>query len=254
MSFDLSIIYYTSNWLDEKNPYFLKNCQNQLLKVIGDMPLVYVGQKSYVSKLKMRSGINIAFLDMGRSHLNIYRQMLAGVKAAKTKYVAMAEDDILYSYSHFHSSQIEKEFKNHGDVFLYDMNKVSIFTWTKPPMFSFRSKRMVINQLIVPRQLFIEAIEERFVRLEVLLKTKTEAQVIKYWGDPGRYESLLGVTVRPTVQFYSQTPSIVFSHEEAYGYLNQGKKKRIGDIKITELYDWGRAEDILKLYYEPKTI
>jgi hypothetical protein len=63
--------------------------------------------------------------DIGRSHLNIYRQILEGCKAATTKYVAMAEDDILYSESHFHSGQIAKEFESHGDVMLYDMNKVS---------------------------------------------------------------------------------------------------------------------------------
>jgi len=74
---------------------------------------------------------------------------------------------------------------------------------------------------------------------------------VKYWGDPGRYEDLLGVTVRESYEFYSWTPSVVFTHENAYGYqFNHGKRKKIGDIRIIELADWGRAEDILKLYYE----
>ena len=76
----------------------------------------------------------------------------------------------------------------------------------------------------------------------------SEERVIKYWGDPGRYEGILGVTVRKSIEFYSQVPSIVFSHPEAFGYLNLGKKKRVGDIRIIELEDWGRAEDVLKLY------
>lgn len=243
---DLSIIYYTSNWLDDHNPYFLNNTKTQLLYAIGDYPLIVVSHKP--SNFK-GANAEIVMGDIGRSHLNIYRQILEGCKAATTKYVAMAEDDILYSFEHFHSPQIEKEFNAHGDVFLYDMNKLSLFTWIKPPMFSFRSKRRVVNHLIAPRQLLIDALEERFKRLERLKgRGKTEEDVIKYWGDPGRYEDILGVTVRKSVEFYSNKPGIVFSHPEAYGYLTQGKKKRMGDIRIIELDGWGRAEDVLKLY------
>lgn len=243
---DLSIIYYTSNWLEDKNPHFLENTKKQLIKAIGKFPLVIVSQKP---TLFGGNTENVVMGDIGRSHLNIYRQILAGCKMADTDYVAMAEDDILYSESHFHSRQIEKEFADNGDVFLFDMNKLSMFTWGKP-RFSFRSKRRVVNQLIAPRQMLIDALEERFKRIDYLMKKEgwSEERVIKYWGDPGRYEGILGVTVRKSIEFYSQVPSIVFSHPEAFGYLNLGKKKRVGDIRIIELEDWGRAEDVLKLY------
>lgn len=245
---DLTIIYYTSNWLDEHNPYFLGNTKKQLLDAAKGIPIIIVSQKPTDFGITNRT-TNIVMGDIGRSHLNIYRQILEGAKAATTKYVAMAEDDILYSESHFHSGQIAKEFESHGDVMLYDMNKVSLFTWTEPPMFSFRSKRKVVNQLIAPRDMLVKALEKRFARLEELYKQGwTEEKVIKYWGDLGRYEKILGVTVQPTVEFYSQVPSIVFSHPEAFGYLNQGNKKRLGDIRIIELYDWGKASDILTLY------
>jgi hypothetical protein len=252
---DLTIIYYTSNWLDEHNPYFLENTKDQLIKAANGLPIVIVSQKPvyfpvyFMAPISSNIKENIVVGDIGRSHLNIYRQILEGAKAATTQYVAMAEDDILYSESHFHSGQIAKEFEANGDVMLYDMNKVSLFTWTDPPMFSFRSKRKVINQLIAPREMLIKALEERFTQLEYLKeKGWPEDKIIKYWGDIGRYESILGITVQPTVEFYSQVPSVVFSHPEAFGYLTQGKKKRLGDIRIIELYDWGKASDILKLY------
>jgi hypothetical protein len=247
---DLTIVYYTANYLDKTNPYFLENTKKQLVKAIGDLPLIVVSQKP-VKPFEGYSGdfSNIVVGDIGRSHLNIYRQILWGAEKAKTKYVAMAEDDILYSESHFHSRQIETEAINNPDTFLYDMNKVSLFTWTKPPMFSFRSKRKVVNQLIAPTKMLVESLRERFDRVEELKrKGKTEEQIIKCFGDPGRYENLLGVTPRKSFEFYSQSPSIVFSHEHAFGYLSQGSKKRLGDIRIVELADWGRAEDILKLY------
>lgn len=247
---DLTIIYYTSNWLEEHNPKFLANTWQQLMKARKGLPLIVVAQKEPKWSYPDDDYETLIMDGIGRSHLNIYRQILEGCKVATTKYVAMAEDDILYSESHFHTQQIQKAFDTHGDAFLYDMNKMSIFTWSDPPMFSFRSKRKVVNQLIAPRQMLIDAMEERFKRAEDLMNNHgwTEKRLIKYWGDPGRYEDILGITVRKSVEIYSQVPSIVFSHPEAFGFLNQGIKKKMGDIRIIELADWGRAEDVVKLY------
>lgn len=241
---DLSVIYYTSNFLEEKNPYFLENTKKQLLKAIGTHPLISVSLKP------MDFGHNIVVgekdgLDSGRSHLNIYRQILIGCKQAKTKYVAMAEDDILYSFAHFHTYTPKRS------RFAYDMQKLSLFTWTDPPMYSFRTKRKVVNQLIAPRDLLIEALEERFARIPTLLEQGMDLpEILSKWGDPGRYESLLGITPRETEEFYSQTPSIVFSHEHAYGYLNHSNKKRLGDVRMYDIPEWGKASDVLKLFYE----
>lgn len=131
------------------------------------------------------------------------------------------------------------------------MNKVSLFTWTNPPIYSFRSKRMVVNQLISPRQMLIDALEERFRRVKELLDSGKKLEwILHYFGDMGRYENTLGVTIQPTYQYFSQSPSIVFTHPEAYGFLNHGTRKAHGDIKIVELLDHGKASDMLKLWGE----
>lgn len=250
---DLTVIYYTCNYLETANPDFLFNTKTQLVKAIGDLPLIVVSHKpvakeSFIGYEGEYS--NIVLGDIGRSHLNIYKQIMIGAQNAKTKYVAMAEDDILYSKDHFFSAQIDKEFNADPNIFLYDMNKLSLFTWTEPPIFSFRSKRKVVNQLIANAKMLAEAMEERFKRLDELKASgRSEESIIKYWGDPGRYEHLLGVTPRKSVEFYCATPSIVFTHSKAFGYeFNHGKRKRHGDIKIVELLEWGRAEDVLKLW------
>lgn len=240
---DLSIVYYTSNYLDTHNSYFLSNTKRYLLDAIGNLPIISVSQKPTVIGENCK---NICIGDIGRSHLNIYKQMLIGAKAAKTSHIALAEDDIFYSYEHFHNEYIGK----FPGMFLYDMNKVSLFTWTKPPVFSFRHSRKVVNQLIVERDLIIEALEERFKRVDELLKIWPLEKIIKYWGDFSRYEDLLGVTVRKAKEFMCTKPSIVLSHELAYGYLSQGNRKRLGDLRIIELQGWGRAEDMIKLFYE----
>jgi hypothetical protein len=242
---DLTIVYYTSNHLEQKNPYFLANTELQLVRAAGDLPIVIVSQ---MPTMFGSNSTNVCLGDIGRSHLNIYRQILEGCKAAKTKYVAMAEDDILYSYEHFHS----EDYLPPEDTFMFDMNKLSLFTWTKPPVFSFRHNRQVVNQLIAPRQMLIDSLEERFARVEELKRQgRPEEKIIKVWGDPGRYETQLGVTVRKTDNFMCTCPSIVFSHEYAYGYeFNQGKKKRLGDLRIIEVPYWGTAEQVLGRFYE----
>jgi len=243
---DMTIIYYTSNYLDDKNPYFLNNTKTQLLKAVRGRPIVIVSQKPTMFG---DNSINVNMGDIGRGHLNIYRQILEGCKAAKTKWVAMAEDDILYSEQHFNIQYFVKPEFMEKDYFLYDMNKVSMFTWTKPPMFSFRFKRPVVNHLIAKRQMLIDAMEERFEKLKFLRTIWEERRILKYWGDPGRYEGLLGVTVRPIYEYNSWVPGIVFSHDLAYGYsANQGKKKKLGDLRITALADWGTAEEVLRLW------
>jgi hypothetical protein len=174
--------------------------------------------------------------------LNIYRQILIGAKVAKTKYVAMAEDDILYSWEHFHTPRKLPP----DDVFMYDMNKLSIFTWSNPPIYSLRYNRWVVNHLIAPRDLLVESLEERFA------KYPDDSKVpLKVWGDPGRYENSLGVTVRKVDDFMSTCSSIVFSHEYAYGYeFNQGQRKRLGDFRCNEIPYWGRAEEVLQAFYD----
>lgn len=231
---DLSIIYYTCNFLEEHAPYFVSNTKKQLLNAIGDMPLIIVSQKPI---LFGNNSMNICVGDIGRSHLNIYRQMLIGAKAAKTKYVAMAEDDLLYPKEHF-------EYRPTPGVFAYDLSKWSIFTWVKPAVFAFKNRR-VIHSLICERDLLIESLEERFA------KFPDESKIpLHYWGDLGRYEHSLGVIVRKTEEYWSKVSSIYFSHENSYGYqVGLGNRKKLEPFRAIEVPYWGRAENILKLYY-----
>jgi len=256
-NYDLTVIYYTSNYLDDTNPYFLANTKKQLVKALDGLPLVVVSQKPLAVDDILMVGredktVNVCVGDIGRSHLNIYKQMLIACKTATTKYVATAEDDIFYSYEHFHTH----EYYPPEDTFMFDMNKLSLFTWTKPPVFSFRHNRRVVNQVIAPRQLMIDSLEERFARVEQLLKEgRPLEKIIKYWGDFGRYEDHLGVTVRKVDDFMCTCSSIVLTHEYAYGYMfNHGKRKRLGDLRINEIPYWGRAEDMLKLFYKPENV
>ncbi|MEX0909997.1 MAG: hypothetical protein WDZ75_01750 [Candidatus Paceibacterota bacterium] len=222
----MTVCYYTSNHAPEK---FLQKNQEVLLRAIGELPLISVSQKP------MDFGTNICVGEIGRSHLNIYRQALIGAKAADTKYVAFCEDDVLYSKDHF-------DFVPQDGCFAYDMNIWAFYTFYRPRCFTYK-ERINFNGLLCERDLFIEAIEERFKKYPDDSKTP-----IARWAEPSKYEKQLGVTERKRQTYMATTPSVAFYHPTALSYLHLGRRKRIGVNNRLELPPWGTAEEMLTWY------
>ncbi len=226
MIIDLTVLYYTANVLREP---FASNAREILWKAKKEYPLISISQKP------MDYGQNIV-VDFPRAYLSIYKQILVGAKAATTEFVALAEDDTLYCPDHF-------AYRPPSDSFAYDMARWSIYSWTRPAMYSMKY-RISNSTLIAPRKLLIEALEERFARYPDESKISLGA-----WGEFGKYENRLGVTVRKTIQYTSTCPCVVFSHPEAIGYEYLGSRKNLGEIKAYDIPYWGKAEDMIKNIY-----
>jgi hypothetical protein len=229
---DLTIIYTTAN----KVPYeFGQEVRDTLLLAVGkDYPIVTVSKKIENHPIFAMTS-NLVF-DTPSTHVNIYREVLAGAKAAKTRYIAIAEDDVLYSPEHF------KKRPTMAGRFAYNVACWSIYTWSKEPIFSYSGRRN-LGQLICERDLFIEAMEERFAKFTDDLDINNAI-----WAEPGKYESQLGVTVRNTELFYTDPANVMFTHPEGLSYHTLGEKKRLAPIRAYEIPHWGRAGDIVKLY------
>lgn len=222
---DLTIVYYTAN---EISDHFAMNTRFQLLRAAG-----YDAKIISVSKQPMNLGKNIV-VDSPRSHINIYRQALIGAKGAKTKYIALCEDDVLYSPKHF-------DYRPSPGKFAYNYGYWNIYTW-KPELYSWKGRKN-LGQLICERDLFIEAMEERFAAHPD--DSKIDLGV---WAEPGKYERQLGVTIRETEEFYTNPPNIAFSHESALSFAGLGTRKRLGELRATDLPYWGKAEELAKIY------
>ena len=234
MQDDLTVVYYTANVLED---HFWDATKKVLIEAIGNTAIVSVSQKPVGD-----FGYNICVGDIGRSHLNIYRQALEGAKAAKTKYIALAEDDVLYSGDHFRYRPSKP------GIFAYNKSNWSIYTWSEPPVFSYKDRRNLYS-LICERDLFIASMEERFKKYHDE-EYWGEEFFVKYWAEPGKYEGHqhLGVTPQKTEDFYSEPPIIAFSHPTGLSFRGLGKRKRIGHLQSFEIPYWNRAEDVLKLY------
>lgn len=213
---DLTVVYYSA---DNIPKLFGAHVRKFLFEATGNLPSITIKQ----SKLTPRS------------HLQIYKNALKGAKLAKTKYIALCEDDVLYHKEHF-------TYRPKPGVFAYNMSVWSIYTWIRPAIFSYKDRRN-LSQLICERDLFVEAMEERFA------KYPNDKEVrIENWSEPGKYESNLGVTERISEKFYTNIPNVAFSHETALSFLNLGRRKRLGNLRVTGLPYWGSAQEVLSLY------
>lgn len=103
--------------------------------------------------------------------------------------------------------------------------------------------RKNLNSLICERELFIEAMEERFAKYP-----EPADKLKKVWAEPGRYEKHLGVTERETEEFYTNPPNIIFSHENELSFAGLGTRKRVGEYRALKLPYWGDAATIQGLY------
>src|SRR3989344_4238624 len=102
---DITIIMMTPN----RVPKLWADYHRQVLtKAIGNTPIITI------SKEPLDWGINLHQAKYG--YPNIYKQMLRGAKLATTKYIAMADDDVLYPEEHF-------LFRPPTDGFYYNHNR-----------------------------------------------------------------------------------------------------------------------------------
>jgi len=89
---DVTIIYYTSN---REKPEFEAKIIENLKKQAGDLPIISVSQKP------MDLGTNICVGEKPHCTLSAHRQLLIGLKEAKTKFALAAESDVLYPPEYF---------------------------------------------------------------------------------------------------------------------------------------------------------
>lgn len=211
----LTAVYYTA---DTAPMAFWAATMNKLMEALGDIPLIQI------RKLDSEQ----------HSHFNIYRQALRGALEARTEWIALCEDDVLYSPEHF-------KYRPRNKPFAYNLGYWGIYTWQDPPIYNYKGRKNLGN-LICDRLAFIEAMEERFA------KYPNDEANKDLWAEPGKYERQLGVTVRETEDFYSQPPNIKFSHPTELSFQALGTRKRAGELRAYDIPYWGKASEIRKLY------
>jgi hypothetical protein len=220
---DLTVIFLTVNKVPKGWQEYHKGV---LLKAIEGFPLITVS----VEPMTEMPGINILQTEPFNSS-RIYWQMLQAAKMATTPYVAIAEDDVLYCREHFVA------FRPPMDTFAYNMTRWSLFTFDEP---TYSYKQRIGNfSLIAPRELMIEALEERFAKYP----NGTPLDKTGELGKP-RTDKLLGLTPRKIVEFYTTIAIIQLSHDFGTELIQQTHRKRRGMLRAISIPHWGDAETL----------
>ncbi len=223
---DLTVIYVTANLLPEK---FVNFQRGVLLGAIGRAKLII----SSMQPTEFGGGINI-LQTTPKSHLNMYKQMLKAAKMATTRYIATAEDDVLYSEDHF------TYMRPKANEVAYNMSRWSLFTWN--PVYSVKN-RINNSTMIAPRDYWIEAWEER-------LKKFPEDFPIHRISEIGRnnQEEWMGVSKRNMVKFWSGIPVIDINHDFGTDTVANQHTKKLGEHRALDIPYWGRADKITELF------
>jgi len=217
---DLTVIFLTANLLPKD---FAEYQFDTLIKAIDGHKLLTVGRDP---------AQEWDILDTEpKSHLNMYRQLLAACKLVTTPYIATAEDDVLYSSDHF------SFYRPPLDTVAYDMSRWSLYTWT--PIYSLK-QRISNCTLIAPREQYIKALEERLAKM-----SDDRPELI---SEVGRYEKNLGVSPQKIEKVYSPVPVVQLNHPDSTDEVARTQRKRLGQIKAYDIPVWGKAQDILWRY------
>ena len=224
---DLTIMYLTANAMPES---WAKFHAGHLVRAAGSFPIVSS------SRQPISIGTNI-LQTAKRCYWTIYGEMLKLARMAQTPFVAMAEDDVLYTREHF------ADFRPPRDAVAYNRARWSLYTWR--PVYHLMN-RLSNAALIAPRDYLIDALEERERKHPQGVPDALVGEVGR-----GKVDRRLGVTPRNCVEFWSRTPIVHLHHPTGCdtGQSVPGMRKKYGQIQAFDVPYWGKAADLVEVYH-----
>jgi hypothetical protein len=95
--------------------------------------------------------------------------------------------------------------------------------------------------MIAPRELAIEAFEERFAKYPVLPCTCELAD--------NKREKQLGLILRKHMKFYTYEPVVNLNHDYSHNEVERRHRKKAKPVQAYDIPKWRKAKDLLKHYY-----
>ena len=233
---DLTIIYYSANRLPEE---FAAKIRSHLKHTAKELAIPVIS----VTQAPVELGRNVVVARRKPSIWMLYLQVLVGAQLAKTPFVMMCEDDCLYSPDHFTGRR-----PDHKIDFLFNLNRWSIRTWDKRPCFSHK-ERSVFSQMLAHRLPLIRALKERLALRSQMVDKKKARFIIQRMGEPGRYDTALGITPRTISMVYWGSGNVVFDHLYGLQAAGLATRKKMGPTRTNYLQGWGDATELLTKYW-----
>lgn len=204
------------------------NVRHHLLSIKGDLPLISVSQKPLEG-----FGKNICVGEIGQSYYNCYKQIYLGAQEVETKYVALCEDDTLYSMEHF-SHRPSK------DHFAFNRNM-----WYTEEICYFNKYDTGMCTCIVERDVLVKTLAPRFIMYPHESMVNERQQ--RYFQEPGRNDKRFGIPNAKVEYFRTKIPILTFNFFAGLG----GKKisRAHNPIVKIELEPWGDCQTLKKSFW-----
>jgi len=210
---DRTIVYYTAN---AENPLFEERIREDLKKKAGDIPIVSVSRKP------IDFGTNICVGEVPISYTSEWKQLLLGLKEAKTRLCIAAEADCLYPPEYFTMTPEE-------DDMMYNYNHIWII-WRRHRG-AWRKYGYCEGAQMCGREYWIE-------RLEPLLP--------KEWEPYTRLEeNALVNKIFPDRKEYTGRPAISFKTGDGVSCRTTFSRKS----RTNELEYWGGVKQLKEIYF-----
>jgi len=209
---DRTIVYYTANTECLK---FEQRIIEDLKKKAGDIPIISVSRKP------IDLGTNICVGEQPVSYTSEWKQLLIGLKAAKTKYVLAAEADCLYPSEYF-------TFMPKEENMMYNYNNIWM-VWKRHRGF-YKKYGYCEGAQMCDREYWIK-------QLEPLLPED--------WTSYERIaENMLVQKIFPERREWTGDPVISFKSGDGVSSRTTYDNK----TKTQELAPWGKLEDVKKIF------
>lgn len=206
-----TIIYYTANTED---PVFEQKIRDDLVKKAGNIPIISI------SRRPIDLGTNICVGEQPVSYTSEWKQLLIGLKTAKTKFCIAAEADCLYPPEYFTFTPPEEEM-------IYNYNNIYI-VWKYKSGF-YKKTGYCEGAQMCGREYWIN-------RLEPLLPEKWEP----YSRDE---ENALVKKIFSERREFTGDPVVSFKTRDGVSF----RTTFIND-KIKELPYWGTIGEVKKIF------
>lgn len=222
MEVDATILYYTSN---REKPCFERRVQDNIRKVCGDLPIISVSHKP------IAFGENICVGDVGTSGFNMFRQVLIGCKAAKTRFIISAESDCLYPPDYF-TYRPPRDDACYRDDNLYVMpDQMEFF---------YRKVEGATHAQIVGREFYIKTLEKLFEGAPEWSVLEKNFPKERHRQSDVFTEILYYHTDNPVFQIKTHRGMRYYTHSER--------------IPIPEIPYWGNGKSVRAFYLHGKKI
>jgi len=208
-----TVIYVSSNKEDSE---FERKTREDLLKKVGDLPIISVTQKP------VDLGKNICVGDVGASGFNFCRQNLIACQEAKTDVVISAESDCLYSkdYFEFRPEKLDISYRN-TNIYVQHYGNDCFF-----------KKDMSTFSQVVGREFYKD-------RLELLFQDQPEWDATKK-NFPKEIKRKLFDEFET---FETEGPCLSFKTGKGMRRYTQSER-----VPIYELPYWGKTKEIINDY------